>query len=271
MLRCPVCKKQLIKENKTYKCENNHCFDQAKQGYVNLLLSNKKKSKSPGDDREMIQARRDFLNQGFYSGISDEVNSIIKKLSENKDKFSIIDIGCGEGYYTNKIKEDIPESDILGLDISKEAIIFAARTYKEIEWIVASAVEVPVADKSQDAVLCMFTRLAPEENARILSDDGRLIIVSTGKNHLVELKEVVYEELKMEYFSPVEDMKPQFKHVETVNVSYKKELNSSEDIMNLFNMTPYKWRSPREGVEKLEKTEYLELTIEVNIDIFEKA
>lgn len=272
MLICPVCKEKLIKNEKTYRCIKNHSFDMAKQGYLNLLLSNKKHSKTPGDDKEMVLSRKGFLEKGYYKAISDAVNNIVLE-NRNSDTLEILDIGCGEGYYTGRLKKALLENgingEITGIDISKEAVISAAKTYKNINWIVASAADIPLEDESLDFIICMFAKIIPEEKMRTLKKGGKLIIVSTGEKHLIELKEVVYDKVRTEFYSPVEDLKI-FKHLRTVNCTAKSFIKENESIRNLFDMTPYKWRSPKEGVERLFALNELEITIDVNIDIFEK-
>ena len=272
MIICPVCKEELVKEEKTYRCKNNHCFDMAKQGYTNLLLSNQKHSKMPGDDKDMVMSRRGFLEKGYYRAISDGVNKIVKETSHTKE-INILDIGCGEGYYTKRLRDSLEEAGItphiVGIDISKEAVIAAAKSDKRIEWIVASATNIPVADSSLDYIICMFAKIIPEEKMRTLKSGGYLIVVSTGENHLIELKEVVYDKVRTEFYSPVKDLE-MFKHIKTVNCTDKVFIDSNESIRNLFDMTPYRWRSPKEGIERLYALDSLGITIDVNIDIFMK-
>lgn len=281
MLKCPNCSAVLNKIDKSYKCENNHTFDISKYGHTNLLLSNQKNSKMPGDNKDMVLARKMFLEEGYYSGISDKVNELVdfyihEKL-EKASEINILDTGCGEGYYTERLRRNLEEKglvceiNIYGLDISKEAIISAAKTYKKIEWLVASATHLPFLNESLDFIICMFAKIVPEEKIRCLKKGGKLIVVSTGENHLQELKQVVYDEVKKDFYLPAldENLK-EFKHLKTVNTNYKTLIKNSKSIENLFNMTPYRWRSPESGVKKLFSLSELEVTVEVNIDIFEK-
>ncbi len=272
MIICPVCSKKMTKIERKYICEGNHNFDVSKYGHVNLLLSNQKNSKIPGDNKEMVLSRKNYLEKGYYEGISNGVNKIVEDNLKTQD-IKILDIGCGEGYYTNRLKEKLDElnvkNEIVGIDISKEAIISAAKSHKNIEWIVASASSLPIEDESLDFIICMFAKIIPEEKMRTLKKGGKLIVVSTGENHLLQLKEVVYDSVRKEFYSPVEDLKI-FKHLETVNVKYETEILERESIENLFNMTPYRWRSPQKGVERLFALDSLKTTVEVNIDIFEK-
>lgn len=270
ILICPICKGSLERDGRTYRCSKNHSFDMAKQGYVNLHISNKKNS---GDDKEMIQSRRDFLEKDYYKRISEEVNEVAGNYL-GPEQLEILDIGCGEGYYTKHLKNYLEEqgrkSNIYGIDISKEAVLFASRSYKDIFWAVGSAADLPMADKSLDAVVCMFSRLAEEEYSRVLKDDGILVVVSTGEDHLLDMKKVLYDEVRMEYYRPEVDLKEEFQLKETRNVKYKTLVEGSKDIMSLFDMTPYKWRTPKEGVERLAALEELDVTIDVNIDVFIK-
>lgn len=273
MIICPVCKKNLILENKTYRCTNNHSFDKAKQGYANLLLSNQKHSKMPGDDKDMVISRKNFLEKDYYKKISDEVNKIVLSLNENKDKINILDIGCGEGYYTKNLEkflnENQKQNEIIGIDISKPAVLEASRFNKTIIWLVASAINLPIENESLDTIICMFAKIIPEEKIRTLKKGGYVVIVSTGKNHLLELKEVVYDKVRLDYYSPIEDMNI-FEHVKTINVLDKVKIKENESIKNLFDMTPYRWRSPKIGIERLYALNELDITIDVNIDIFRK-
>lgn len=272
MIICPVCKEKLIKEGKKYQCKNNHSFDMAKQGYTNLLLSNQKHSKMPGDDKEMVLSRRRFLEKDYYKAISDAVNNIVLDRITNS-QVNILDIGCGEGYYTKNLKNALEKNNIkgniIGIDISKEAVLAAAKSNKDIEWIVASATNIPVEDSSLDFVICMFAKIIPEEKLRTLKKGGYLVVVSTGENHLIELKEVVYDNVRTEFYSPIEDLKI-FEHEKTVNCKTKVLIGENESIKDLFDMTPYRWRSPKVGIERLFSLDSLEITIDVNIDIFIK-
>jgi 23S rRNA (guanine745-N1)-methyltransferase len=274
LLICPMCREELERDGRSYKCINNHNFDMAKQGYLNLLLSNKKKSKNPGDDREMVESRKRFLEGGSYSGISEKVNDIIADITEKGTDLKILDIGCGEGYYTNRLKNYLEGKgkilEILGIDISKEAVIAASKSYKDIFWSVASGGELPIKDSELDILLCMFARIVPEEYSRVIRDGGHLVIASTGEEHLLEMKQVLYKEVKTDFYRPEKHLMEFFQKEDTVNVKYKQVIKGQENIRSLFDMTPYKWRSPKEGVDKLYLLDELEVTIDVNLDIFRK-
>ena len=275
VLKCPVCGEELNRVERSYKCVNNHTFDMGKQGYVNLHMSNEKRSKNPGDDKAMIISRKNFLEKGYYKKISGTLNEIILddiKSRKLEGEINLLDVGCGEGYYTNLLRDELNNSEIenhiVGVDISKDGIIHAARSYKGIEWIVASGSKLPIQDNSLDYVICMFSYIDPVEYRRVLKKDGKLIVVSTGEYHLVEIKEVVYDKLKMEYYRPTEDIKDGYIYEKLVNIKYETMIETNNDIKSLFDMTPYRWKSPKDGVERLFQLGELKITVDVNVDVF---
>jgi len=170
---CPYCQNQLLaKSNKNYACELNHSFDVSKEGYINLLPVNQKKSKSPGDNEMMISARRNFLELGFYDPLIEHIIKIIKEdFTFNNNHFIALDAGCGEGYYSEKVMNNIPgmTSQIVGTDISKYAVKNAAKKYKDNFYFVSSVFNLPVATESIDLILSIFSPLQPEEFKRILT------------------------------------------------------------------------------------------------------
>ena len=155
---CPICGEHLARIEKSFVCENNHSFDIARQGYVNLLPVGQKHSLRPGDDKEMLNARRNFLNSGFYEPIANSVTSKIQTLTAKQKAPVIIDVGCGEGYYTRKIADNIVGSHCVGADISKDATRMACSRGKDIEYCVATASHLPFESKSVDVITAMFSQ-----------------------------------------------------------------------------------------------------------------
>ena len=140
---CPVCKSEISLLERTYKCPNNHCFDLSKDGYVNLLMSQQSSLKRHGDDKLMVKARREFLEKGFYNELRQTLCDTLKEaLSENS---TIVDVGCGEGYYTSEISK-VNNFEIFGIDISKDALKYAAKSVKSSSFAVASAFSLPFAE-----------------------------------------------------------------------------------------------------------------------------
>ena len=280
ILLCPVCKKNLQanESNKSLSCENNHSFDRARQGYLNLLLAHKKKSKNPGDNQEMVIARQAFLNSDFYRPISDSLNTIVVNLADKQDHtINVLDIGCGEGYYSQRLHNSLSDNNIdhklYGLDISKEAIIAAAKRAKaaqdtDSEWLVASAIDIPLQDHSIDIATCLFTRLMPESYHSVIKENGYFICVNTGEKHLIELREKLYDQITKTEFDPIKSMGDNFELVDHQQLSYQNTLSSQQQIQDLLLMTPHNWRTKAENKESLSTLEELTVTIDAQIHIF---
>lgn len=266
---CPVCKEELNLDGRTYKCINNHCFDCAKQGYVNLLQSNKSKSKRHGDDKLMIEARTRFLNTNFYKPLCDLMCELLKKYVPQNA--SVLDAGCGDCYYTEKIEKALADrnASVVGVDISKSALIAAAKRSKRINLAVASVFSLPVGDLSCDAVLNVFSPFAPEEYARVLKSGGVLLRVIPLENHLFSLKKAIYDNpLK----NPEENTEIDgFTLAESQELKYSIELKSNEQIESLFKMTPYYYKTSRTDQQKVEKLSTLQTEIEFCVLVYKKG
>ena len=276
LLLCPVCKEKLIKEvsNKTYKCNNNHTYDIAKEGYVNLLISNQKNSKNPGDSKDMVMARVEFLSKGYYRLLSDKINEIIVEClkKDNEDKFNIMDLGCGEGYYLTNLKKYMDgeniKSNYYGMDVSKEAVKYASKTNKNCVWAVGNNFNIPASDKSIDCLLSVFSPIDIDECNRVLKDDGVFVRVLPRTNHLIQLRNIIYSEVhlneKVYKASAYEN-----EYIKESNVTFDITLNK-EEVLSLLKMTPHYWKSTAENKEKLDSYESLVITIDMRIGVFQK-
>lgn len=243
---------------KSLRCFSGHSFDKAKEGYVNLLMKNAS-GKRHGDDKLMVLARKNFLDKGFYSTLRQRISQVLG--SGNL----VLDSGCGEGYYTSLFAED---NTVLGIDISKDALKYAAKRCKKATFGVASISDIPVADFSLDAVLNIFAPDSPKEFARILKEGGRLIEVLPLENHLFELKERIYQN---PYKNPTPNYeKAGFKIKSVTEVKYKIHLETNEDIEALFKMTPYYYKTSRADQQKVESLETLSLSLEFAIAEYQK-
>jgi 23S rRNA (guanine745-N1)-methyltransferase len=265
-LVCPIDSSILNLENSSLRCENNHSFDIAKQGYVNLLPVQFKKSKNPGDSKEMVIARYNFLNSDAYLPIAETLLNIFNKNINNNVNF-IADAGCGEGYYLDFIcsKLQNPNLHFLGLDISKDAIIAAAKRNKNISWIVASNKQLPIAPNSVDIILCQFGFPFYEEFKRILKPDGKIILVDTAENHLIELRKIIYNEIKTSGLPDItKALDIGFELEKQENLSYKTALNTKYQIMNLLSMTPHLFRATTEGKKAVKQLNEIEITVDVS-------
>lgn len=243
--RCPLCQKALQLTDKSYRCENNHSFDKAKQGYVNLLPVQFKHSKEPGDNKAMVQARRAFLDQGFYQPLVDNMLGLYQKYA---DKNAVVfDAGCGEGFYTHQHKTE--DNSVYGVDIAKETIKIAAKRYQDCFFSVATLSDLPFDDGNFDWLYSVYAPILETEFTRILKDNGYLLTVTPAENHLFELKSLIYRQANKHDVSklPIEDLTL----VEEQRLNYAMNFSNSEDVLNLLAMTPFAFKASAEIIEQL--------------------
>lgn len=251
-LLCSVCGHPLIKEEKTYRCAQRHSFDIARQGYVNLLAVQQKHSLNPGDTREQVLARRRFLDGGYYAPIADALCDLALT---NGCTGPILDVGCGEGYYSTRLADAL-QAELVGLDISKEAVRCAAGRYKNALWLCATASHLPVGDGGAGLVTSLFALTMPEEFRRVLASGGSFIQVLAAEDHLLGLKSIIYPELTHKQKQTVPEL-PGFRLAESVPVSFSFTLEG-EAVQDLLYMTPHVYRISREGAQRLGETRHLE-------------
>lgn len=267
---CPVCGEALKPDGKSISCENRHLFDVAKSGYVNLLLSNQVKTRQHGDNKLMIRSRRDFLNRGYYRPLLDKVCEIALKYAPQGCR--ILDAGCGECWYTAGLFDFLHNNkvtaELLGVDISKDAVAEGAKRCKGIQLAVASVFHLPVEDESCDVILNFFAPASAEEFHRILKDGGVLIRVLPLEKHLWSLKRAIYEK---PYENELENAE-----IEGFTLQEKQEirgmihLSCGEDIENVFTMTPYYYKTGEKDKEKLRNLSELDTEIEFGIFVYRK-
>lgn len=274
---CPLCAGELTKVTKTWSCLKGHQFDCAKEGYVNLLPVQKKNSKDPGDNKEMMQARREFLNKGYYQSLSDAVNALALRYKPKAKQ--ILDLGCGEGYYSSRLfaalNQDLQERNLdegpccqlQGLDISKTAIRYAAKRYPQMSFCVASAYEMPFAAASVDLALRIYAPSKAEELARVIAGNGILITVSPGPMHHFAIKEMIYE-----YPKPHQDSVDSiegFECIDTQRLESQMSLDNAVDIVHFLNMTPYSWKLTQEKKAQL-ANEGLRCELDFHIAVYRR-
>ena len=269
-LICPVCGCRLHRVSNSLRCENRHSYDIARQGYVNLLMSNKSSLKHHGDDKLMVNARRDFLDRGYYAPLGDAVVRAVLSCADSTPH--IADSGCGDCWYTVRVCDALTAAGkspvITGIDISKDALIAGGRRSRDITLCVASASRLPIRTGSADILLNIFSPLEPEEFARVLGDNGRLIRAIPMERHLWTLKKVIYDR---PYENPPAELGvPGFELESTAEVLEAVTINDAEDIQNLFKMTPYYYKTGREDQEKLLSLNTLTVELEVIVAVYKK-
>lgn len=257
---CPLCGEILEKADHSLRCENRHSFDIARQGYVNLLPVQNKRSLHPGDTKQQVQSRREFLDSGFYAPICDALCRMAEGFSG-----PVLDVGCGEGYYSSRLAESLG-AELLGLDISKEAVRFAAGRYKNATWLCASAARLPVKDHSVGLLTSLFALTLPEEFLRVLRPDGAFIQVLAAPDHLLGLKSIIYPTLTEKPKDSVPEL-PGFtlERSEKVRFSFTVE---GKQVQNLLSMTPHVYRIGKEGAENLAATKTLTDTASCVINLY---
>ena len=272
LFSCPLCSAPLTREEHTYRCPGGHSFDIAAAGYTHLLPPNRKNSKAPGDDKEMVAARSAFLEKGYYLPLRQGLEQLCCTLTQGISAPVLLDSGCGEGWYTAGLYQALVQQGktprIAGVDISKFALKKAAKRLPQGEFAVASVYRLPLPDQSADLITNVFSPLAAEEFARILKPGGHYLYVVPSARHLWQMKQVLYAQ---PYENPVkqEDYSG-FTHVETLPVRYTISMDDSADWMALFRMTPYAWKTPKEGIARLEGLDHLETEIGFDIHVYRK-
>ena len=263
-LICPICGMELNKQDRSYVCPNRHSFDIARQGYVNLLTVQQKHSLNPGDTREQVLSRRAFLEAGYYAPIA---RTLIGTAKEFGISGPIVDVGCGEGYYSARLADAL-KAELVGFDISKEAVRCAAAKYKGPTWLTATAAHIPVEDGSAQLITSLFALTLPEEFSRVLAEDGYYFQVLACQDHLLGLKSVIYPELKLKEKDSVPAL-PGFELVKSVPIRFTFTVEG-EQVQNLFSMTPHVFRIGKAGAERLQNTKTLTDTASCVLNVYRK-
>lgn len=267
MWSCPVCREALNPEQKTERgtslaCSAGHCYDVAREGYVNLLLANRKHSQEPGDSKQMIAARNRVHTAGLYQRLADALQEQIGALECVPTR--VLDLGCGEGFYSAAIQQVLPAAQVLGVDIAKPAVKLAAKRCPSAAFAVASAFDIPLSDSSLDLVASVFAPLDQKELLRVLASGGFYLKVTPAPRHLWELRCLLYDEPMPHAVES--QLLEGFESLSAVDLSYSVQLEG-EMFRDLVAMTPYAHRGQREGRDKLDSIEELELQMSFSISV----
>ncbi|MGL5392282.1 MAG: 23S rRNA (guanine(745)-N(1))-methyltransferase [Shewanella sp.] len=250
---------------RSWVCPQQHKFDIAKEGYVNLLPVQKKNSKDPGDNKQMMFARREFLNAGYYQALSDRVNQLALEYAGAAER--LLDIGCGEGYYSHRLFAAFEQHHacrLQGIDISKSAIRFAAKRYPKLNFCVASAYEMPIAPQSIDLALRIYAPSKREELQRIMAKEGILITVAPGPQHHFALKQKIYANPRLHPESAA--VIDGFDCLHHERLRYQLELTDSQHIEFFLEMTPYAWKfTPEQKVSFASQGLSCELDFQIEV------
>ncbi|MDX1466980.1 MAG: methyltransferase domain-containing protein [Halomonas sp.] len=281
-LACPLDGEALTRRDGAWRCSAGHSFDIARQGYVHLLPVQQKRSRDPGDSKAMVAARQRFLEAGHYRPVADAVARAVLA-GTGPEPLSCLDAGCGEGYYLRELArtcdekrdevgaekgEAPPSLSLLGLDISKWAVLAAARQGKQAgvpaSWVVGSNAHLPVQTGTLDRLLCLFGFPVAAEFARVMRPGGVLLTAEAGSDHLRELREIIYPRLKPE--RAAESAAPAgFARLDTETLRYPLALEGAAPIADLLAMTPHLYRASVEGRERAAALDALTVTVEVRL------
>ncbi len=262
---CPVCGEALLPDGNALRCSRHHSFDRARAGYVNLLPPRGKGIH--GDNKEMVLARRRFLESGAYAFLSDAVaTALARHLPPNA---VLLDAGCGEGYYTENVAMRRPDLTVIGIDISKDALAYAGKRLPTAHLAVASVYSLPLRDVSVDGIMTLFSPYAGEEFFRVLRPGGIMVMAIPAKRHLFGLKSALYA-------TPYENDVADFALEGFRLLSHRHEertvtLASHEEIANLFGMTPYAYRTRPEDKERLLSINSLTTELSFEVLVYEKT
>ncbi|MBO3277138.1 putative RNA methyltransferase [Pseudomonas schmalbachii] len=262
MLVCPICQAALASVDNGVACPAGHRFDRARQGYLNLLPVQHKKSRDPGDNAAMVEARRNFLGAGHYAPLAQR----LAELAAERGPARWLDIGCGEGYYTAQLAEALPAADGYALDISREAVKRACRRAPALTWMVASMARVPLADASCQLLASVFSPIDWKEATRLLAPGGGVLRLGPARDHLLELRQRLYDEVR-DYIDDkhLADLPAELSLAHTETLSYRLSLDTREARENLLAMTPHGWRVNPQRRERI-LAEPFEVTVAVRYD-----
>ncbi len=261
LLACPVCNDPLSRFEGALKCRSNHSYDIARGGYVNLLPAQHRRSRQPGDNAGMVAARTRFLNRGHYQPL---VDSLHETINDARLGGPLVDLGCGEGYFTCALAKGI--SDVYGVDVSKPSIKAACKRDKSISWVVGTVSRLPLVDAAFSTATVLMAPLSPDV-ARVLPPGGKLCRVTPAANHLRELKRLLYREVQAHDRADID--LTYFDLQRSTRVTFSAALGI-EDLQELVGMTPMRYRARKSLAETVCDSDITRVTFDFWIDVFEK-
>ena len=264
-LSCPVCGLLLVRQEATYVCDAKHTFDVAREGYVNLILPQHMRTRVPGDNAAMIDARARFLGAGHYAPVAEAlVGTIAANLPEARPSV-VVDAGCGDGYYLWRLRQSITatSADAYGLDVSRHAIRRAARRDLCSTYVVASNHRLPLQDRSIDVLFSHFSPVDPEEFVRVLAQGGKIILGLPGPEHLFSLKQLIYSTPVPHSLEDPLAACSALALTATRRIQFDLRIESAQHVADLLAMTPFYWSASATIQELLKQRDRLDTTVDV--------
>lgn len=250
---CPICHEPLHKTGNSCQCVHHHTFDYNKSGYLYLYQTNKP---NHGDNAGMVKARTAFLSSGAYSFLRD---FLVEKTEGSE---TLVDLACGEGYYTSRLHG----KEKAGIDLSKEALRHGAKNDKSTQYILSSIFSIPLEDACADTVVTCFAPVSTLEIPRILKPGGQFLLVTPGEDHLYELKQVLYTH---PYRNTIKEIPIDLTLEKTEKIEKTCTLDQPT-LLALFEMTPYAYKTGKEGMKKLQSLQKLDVTAQFIIRTYRK-
>lgn len=262
-LICPRCGCKLSRNGGSLYCFFKHCYDLASSGYVNLVLSGAKAQDNSGDNKEMMQARRRTMDRGYYKSLAEKIVEIIAQFPHE----DILDIGCGEGYITGSIANAYDESKVRGTDLSKNAILLASKRYKNASFIVGNSASLPILENSVDVAVAVFTPTYFAELERVVKRGGIFIKVNPASEHLLDLKELLYENT---YLNEEETVNTDaFTLIDKITLT-DTYTAVGEEIKDLLQMTPYYYHTPKDAIERVSNLASITTRLAYDIKVYKR-
>jgi len=266
--RCPVCHSALTQRDRAWRCASGHAFDEAREGYVNLLITHQRRQRQPGDSPEMLRHRRAFLEAGHYSPLA-------VAIEERLPTGHLLDAGCGEGWYSRRWPQSHPGSSVWAVDIAKDGVRLAARRAPiggACHYAVASVYDLPLLDNSMDAVVNIFSPVHSPEIGRVLQAGGLLITATPGPEHLLELKRHLFTEPERhDGAGPLDQLAttdPAMRKVDSHRLHYGITLSRQEEVKSLLGMVPYAWYVDEATRNRVENLPCLETAVDFVLSIY---
>ena len=271
-LACPIDGLPLETRAAQHRCAAGHSYDMAREGYCNLLVVQHKASRDPGDSKDMVAARRRFLELGHFESIADRTFAVARECiaAAQGGAFNIVDAGCGEGYYLDRLARlaaaspDVGAVALAGIDVSKWAIKAAARRKVPVTWLVANNRQPPFLPGSVDLLLCLFGFPIWEGFRKVQKPGDHVLLVDPTADHLIELRQIIYPAVNR---SPP----PSLAAAEAAGYRLLREeglrsgvtLSGTEAIQDLLAMTPHAHRVPQDRRTALAELASLSVTVDV--------
>lgn len=273
---CPVCGEALPRVDRTFTCANGHAFDVAREGYVNLLLAQHRRSKDPGYSREMIKARRGLFDAGHYEPLADELADLIVAHLPGTSGQVVVDAGCGEGYYLRRLRARLghPGGErpvtMCGIDLSRHAVRLAAKRDPQGLYAVAGTFRLPVLPGRADVVLSHFSPVSAPDFRRVVRPGGVVLVGGPGEHHLSGLKKELYRSPLGHKPSASLVGEPGFELIDSSRIRYEMHLRGPSEVADLLSMTPFYWSADEATQARLARLDSLDAEVDVVIHAYQR-